>query len=177
MQDFYDLIARRESCRDFAAAPPEDEKLLRCLEAARLAPSACNSQPYAFVVVRESTLVKKTADAVRGGGMNRFAGDCPCFVVIVEEKANLSARFGAKLKDQDYTSVDIGIAALQMCLAAAEEGLSTCMLGWFDERRLKEALSIDAQKRVRLVVCVGYAKTDAIRAKTRKDISDLVTFR
>lgn len=177
MQSFFDLVSRRESCRDYADTPVEPEKLVRCLDAARLAPSACNSQPWSFIAVNGVPLALKIGPLLQGPGMNRFALACPAFIVIVEEKESMTARMGARLKGQDFTSLDIGIAAAHLCLAATAQGLSTCMVGWFDEPKLKALLSIPAEKRVRLVVCVGYARTDAIRAKKRKSLEEVAQVR
>lgn len=175
--DYFEAIQRRQSCRDFRAQPVERDKLIRCLQAAQIAPSACNSQPYSFIAVTQDDLAQKTAQCLQGAGMNKFVSTCGCFVIVVEEKANLSARVGAMRKQQDYTSVDIGIAAIQFCLAATAQSLSTCMLGWFDEGKLKALHGIDAGKRVRLVLCVGYARDEAVREKSRKPFDALVTLR
>lgn len=172
--DFFDMIDRRESCRAYTDTPVERDKLLRCLEAARLSPSACNSQPWSFTAVLERALALQVAPLLKGpGGMNGFAVDCPCFVIVTEEKENLSARFGMKAKEQDFTSLDIGIASAQFCLAATAQGLSTCMVGWFDEAKLKALLSLPEKKRVRLVICLGYAKTGAARPKKRKTMEEI----
>lgn len=177
MDTFFDLVARRESCREYADAPVEREKLVQCFDAARLAPSACNAQPYGMVCVQRQETASQVAQALKGpGGMNGFAADCGCFVVIHEAPTNLSARVGARRKDQDYTSVDIGIAAAQFCLAATALNLSTCIVGWFDELALKTLLDIPEKSRIRLVICVGYAKTDTVRSKKRKALDALVRF-
>ena len=176
-ENYFDLIARRESCRAYAPTPVEREKLLRCLEAARLAPSACNSQPWHFTAVTEPSLVKSLAPCTQGGAMNRFTSQAPAFVVVTEEQANLTARLGEKIKDQQYAQVDIGLATAHFCLAATAQGLSTCILGWFDEDKVRELLSIPKAKRVRLILCVGYAQTDEIRPKKRKALEDIAAFR
>lgn len=177
MDTFLDLVSQRESCRAYADTAAEHEKLTQCFEAARLAPSACNAQPYEMVCVQAPQSAAQVAKALKGpGGMNGFAADCGCFVVIHEAPTNLSARVGARRKDQDYTSVDIGIAAAHFCLAATDVGLSTCIVGWFDEPALKTLLGISEKSRIRLVVCIGYAKTDAARPKKRKALDAMVRF-
>lgn len=178
MSDFFELIARRESCRSYAGTPVEEEKLLRCLDAARLAPSACNGQPWSFLAVRTPTLAAQLAACTQSAGMNRFTSACPCFVVLVEEKDSLTARAGARLKKQDFVSLDLGLAAAQFCLAATAQGLSTCMLGWFDEDRVRALLDIPGDRRVRLIICLGYAaETGAPRPKNRKPLDAVVTLR
>lgn len=177
MTDFFTLIQQRESCRNYNGNPVEREKLAACLNAARLAPSACNSQPYHFTAVLEPGLVSRVAACTQSMGMNKFTSQCPAFVVVTEEKANLSARIGALVKSQEYASIDIGIATAHFCLAATEQGLSTCILGWFDEKTVKSVLNIPSKKRVRLVIAVGYAATGALREKKRKPLEELAEFR
>lgn len=175
MPDFFDVLRRRQSCRGYLPTPVEHEKLVRCMEAVRLSPSACNSQPYSLIAIEDPSLARQVAGAL--GGMNKFAAGCPCFVVIVEEEANLSARFGAQLKKQDYTSTDIGIACAHLTLAATAQGLSTCILGWFEEDAIKALLDIPRKKRVRLIVCMGYAQDETLREKDRKPLEALVEYR
>lgn len=178
MADYFDLIARRESCRDFDPERPiEKEQLVRCLEAARIAPSACNSQPWKYIVVTNPQLLAELKPCVQSMGMNKFVDDCPAMAVIIEEKANLAARTGGRHKDQDYASIDIGLSASQFCYAALEQGLSTCILGWFSEKRIKTLLNIDPDRRVRLLIALGYAKSDKLRTKKRKPLSEMSELR
>ena len=171
--DFQRLVLHRESCRAYdSARAVEDEKLRLVLEAARLAPSACNAQPYRFTVCR-GELAKEVARATTGMGMNRFALDAPILLVISEDDYNKTAALGAKLKGNDYRSIDIGIAASHLTLAASDLGLSTCILGWFDDRKIRELCALSHP--VRLVVTLGYAKEDkAPREKKRKEYSALI---
>ncbi len=174
MGDYFDLIVRRESCRDFnAARPVEKEKLTKCLEAARLAPSACNSQPWRFIAVTNADVLAKLRPAVQEFNMNRFVNDCPALVVVVEQDASLTEKVGARFGKQDFASIDIGLAASQFCHAATEQGLSTCILGWLNESRIRELLSLGRSRRVRLVIATGYAKTGALRAKKRKTLAEM----
>lgn len=176
MNDFFELIQRRESCRAFNGKPVDPEKLTACVNAARLAPSACNSQPYHFTVVAKPSLAKQVAACTQSMGMNKFTSQCPAFVVITEEKANLSSRIGGLVKSQEYAPIDIGIAASHLCLAATELGLSTCILGWFDEKSVKTLLGIPAKKRVRLIIAIGYALNNTLREKKRKPLEELAEF-
>lgn len=101
MDNFFDLIARRESCRNYDPQKRvETEKLIKCIEAARIAPSACNSQPWSFVVVNSPEVSPKVAKCVQGMGMNRFTDACPSFIVVIEEKANMTAKLGGALDMQ-----------------------------------------------------------------------------
>lgn len=175
--DYFSLISQRESCRNYDPnRPVSHQQLTRCLEAARIAPSACNSQPWSFVVVNQPELSAQVAECLQGLGMNKFSENCPAFIVVVEEKATLSARLGGMVKSQEYASIDIGIATAHLVLAATEQGLSTCIMGWFHEGKLKNLLPIPKEKRIRLVIGVGYAAKEGLRPKKRKSLEEIATF-
>jgi len=176
MEKFFDLINKRQSCRKYLDKPVEKEKLIKCIEAARVAPSACNSQPWHFVVVNNKELSPKVAMCLQDKIMNKFTTECPAFIIVVEESGNLTSRAGALMKQQDYRSVDIGIAAEHICLAATEQDLGTCILGWFNEKELKKLLNISKLKRIRLVIAIGYPENNKIRNKVRKEIDEIITF-
>jgi len=175
--DYFELISHRESCRDYdPARPVEKEKLMRMLEAARLAPSACNSQPWSFRAVSDPKLLPEMRVCAKALGMNRFADRVPAFIAVVEEPARLLARAGGAVFRQDFASIDIGLAVSQLVLAATAQGLSTCILGSFAEDRIRKLLAIPKERRVRLLVCVGYAAKDGVRQKTRKPMEQTETF-
>jgi len=151
----------------------EQEKLDAILESARLSPSACNGQPYHFTVCRGETAAA-VAKACSGMGMNKFAADAPVLIVVSEESYVASAAFGAKVKGNDYRSIDIGIATAYLTAEAAAQGLGTCILGWFDDQKIRDICGLD--KPVRLVITLGYAsESDKLRPKKRKEISQLVS--
>ena len=174
--DFFELIKTRESCRNYARRPVEKEKLLRCIEAAGIAPSACNSQPWNFVVVTNPEKAGETAKCLQGRGMNPFTDKAPAFIVVLEEKAKLSPRVSDVLDSQHFAPLDIGLSVMQLCLAATEQGLSTCIIGWFDEEKLKDLLDIGEEEKVRVVLSVGYAAEGKLRQKTRKPLSQIHRF-
>ena len=176
MEEFYNLISKRQSCRKYLDKPVEKEKLIKCIEAARIAPSACNSQPWHFVVVNNKELSSKVAICLQDKVMNKFTSECQSFIIVVEESGNLTSRAGALMKQQDYRSVDIGIATEHLCISATEQNLATCILGWFNEKELKKLLNINKLKRIRLVVAIGYPETNDIRNKIRKSIDEISTF-
>lgn len=172
--DYLEIARGRQSCRAYdPAREVEEEKIIACLEATRLAPSACNSQPYHLTLV-QGELAKKVGNTTRSMGMNTFTKDVPVFVVISEEAYNRTAAVGSKLKKQDYRSVDIGIAAAYLTSEAHTQGLGSCILGWFDNKALQSLLNLKGP--VRLVISLGYArKEDPLRIKKRKDMDQLVT--
>lgn len=176
MSDFFDLISKRQSCRNYLDKPVEKDKLVKCIQAARLAPSACNSQPWHFIVINNKELAAKIAMCTQDTIMNKFTSQCQSFIVVVEESGNLTSRAGALIKHQDYRAIDLGIATEHLCLAATEQDLGTCILGWFDEKELKKLLNISLLKRIRLVIAIGYPETNDIRKKVRKNIEEISTF-
>ena len=173
--NFLEIAQARQSCRAYdEGRPVESEKLMAILEAARLAPSACNGQPYHFTVCRGET-AKAVAAGVSGMGMNKFAAQAPVLIVVSEKPYVKSAALGARVKNNDYRSIDIGIAAAYLTAEATAQGLSTCILGWLDDKKIREACSLDQP--VRLVITLGYAREgDPLRPKKRKELSELVTY-
>lgn len=171
--NFTEIAKARQSCRAYdATREVEQEKLDAILEAGRLSPSACNGQPYRFTVCKGET-AKAVAACVTGMGMNKFAVDAPVMIVISEESYVPSAALGAKVKKNDYRSIDIGIAAAYVTAEATAQGLGTCILGWFDDEKLRAICDLD--KPVRLVITLGYAKEgDSLREKKRKPLEELV---
>ena len=172
--NFTEIASARQSCRNYDSEKAvEKEKLEAILESARLAPSACNGQPYHFTLCTGDT-AKKVARATQGMGMNRFASDAPVMLVISEMPYNKTAAIGAKLKGIDYRSIDIGIVSAYITAEATVQGLGTCILGWLDSPKIKEICALDGD--VHLVISIGYAKEgDPLRAKKRKELSELVT--
>jgi nitroreductase len=176
---FLSLVNKRQSVRKYTSQPVEADKLQRCLEAARLAPSASNSQPWKFVVATDPELVKKVARATIGplSTFNNFVPQAPVIVAIVIEKMRAITKMGAVIKDREFPLIDIGIAAEHFCLQAAEEGLGTCMLGWFSEKPVKELLKIPMDKRIGLLITLGYAPEDYnVRKKIRKSYEEMTSF-
>ena len=173
--NFIEIARARQSCRSYDEnRPVEQEKLDAILEPAQLSPSACNGQPYHFTVCRGNA-AREVAAATMGMGMNKFASQAPVCIVVSEEDYVKSAAVGAKLKKNDYRSIDIGIATAYLTAEAAAQGLSTCILGWLDDEKIRAICHLTHP--VRLVITLGYAKEgDKLRSKKRKELSELVTF-
>ena len=170
--NFNEIALTRYSCRSYDSARPiEEEKIQAILEAGRLAPSACNGQPYHFTVCRGET-AKAVAAATQGMGMNKFASQAPICIVISEMPYVKSAALGAKVKGNDYRSIDIGITTAYLTAEATAQGLATCILGWLDDKKIREICGLDQP--VRLVITLGYP-ADSNRPKKRKDLTELVT--
>ena len=171
--NFSEIANARQSCRAYDEnRPVEDEKLNAILEAARLAPSACNGQPYKLTVCRGET-AKEVAKATMGLGINKFSVQAPICIVVSEMPYVKSAAMGAKVKGNDYRSIDIGIATAYLTAEATCQGLSTCILGWLDSDKICAICDLDMP--VRLVITLGYAKDESVRPKKRKEITELVS--
>lgn len=169
--EFSELIRKRQSDRKYERRPVDRQLVEKCLEAARLAPSACNSQPWKFVVVDDDALLPQMGAAAAGMGMNGFAREVPVIVAVVLEKMNLTARIGSVIKDKEYSLLDVGIAVEHFCLQATELGLGTCIMGWFDEKKVKKLLGIKG-KRVPLLLSLGYPAGET-RTKSRKPLEKM----
>jgi nitroreductase len=170
-----DLVRARHSVRSYAPVSVEREKLERCLEAARLAPSASNAQPWRFVVVDDPAVRERVARETFGPlvSFNHFTLRAPVLVVCVAEERKAKARIGGFLMRRRYSGMDMGIAAEHFCLQAVEEGLGTCMLGWFDEKGVRRALGIPASKRIGVIIVVGYPAEESVRPRSRRPIDEV----
>jgi nitroreductase len=176
-QEILDLIKSRQSDRKYSDKPVEKEKIDRIIEAGRMAPSACNAQPWKFIVVDKTELLQKLAVAASAKllGMNSFVDQAPLQIIIVREKPNFSSKVGATLKNKDYSLIDIGIASENICLQAKAEGLGSCMIGWFDEKEVRKILNIPSSKRVELIITIGYSVSET-REKRRKPAEETVSY-
>ena len=174
--NFTDIANNRQSCRSYdPTRQVEQEKLDSVMNSARLAPSACNAQPYHLTVCTGET-AKAVAKATQGMGMNKFTADAPVMIVISEKPYNTTAAAGAKIKHNDYRSIDIGIVTAYITAEAAAQGLSTCILGWLDDKEIRKICSLSEP--VRLVISLGYAsESDKLREKKRKDLNELVSYK
>lgn len=153
-----DLIKQRKSVREFLDKPVEREKIEMCLEAARLAPSASNSQPWRFIVVDDKELKDKLCDAAFGGlyFINSFGKTAPVIVVVISEKSKFLARIGGMFRGLKFYLIDIGITCEHFVLEAEELGLGTCWIGWFNERGVKSVLNVPQGKKIDILIALGY---------------------
>ena len=172
--NFNDIANNRQSCRSYDKEKiVEQEKLDAIYEAARISPSACNGQPYHITVCTGDT-AKQVAKATMGMGLNSFAADAPVLLVISEMPYVKTAALGAKLKGNDYRSIDIGILAAYITAEATAQGLGSCILGWLDSDKIKKICGVQGD--IRLVITLGYAsENDKLRPKKRKELLELIT--
>lgn len=176
--DFMELARKRQSVRKYLGDAINRELLEECISAAGLAPSACNSQPWHFVIVDDPELKNAVAyntfDKIVK--LNHFTVQAPVIIAIVSERQTFTARIGNFVMKKRFTFFDIGIAAEHFCLAAAERGLGTCMLGWFKEKPIAKLLSVPKMRKVELLITVGRATSEKVRPKIRKSTDEIRTY-
>ncbi len=176
---FQELILNRQSVRKYIDKSIEKEKIMSCLEAARLAPSASNAQPWKFIVIDDFDLKEKVAKETYSlvAGFNKFVHQAPVIIAITLEKPTLVNRIGGRIKKKEWKLIDVGIAAEHLCLQATELGLGTCMLGWYNEKEIKELLNIPEKKSIALLISIGYFDKDyKLRKKIRKSMDEICSF-
>jgi len=173
--NFLELASMRQSCRAYAPTPVPRELIDSCLEAARLAPSACNAQPWSFIVVDRDPLRTDLARACSSGiySLNKFALHAPVLISVVTERSKYAARLGGLLRRVQYALIDIGIAGDHLTLRAAELGLGTCWLGWFNEKEAKTILGLPRSSRLDIIFTLGYPTDNRIRIKQRKSLDEI----
>jgi nitroreductase len=176
---FSELVQKRQSTRKFSDRPVPKEMIEKCLEASRLAPSACNSQPWSFIVVDEPELKNRLVHEAMGGiyKTNAFVINAPLLVVIVTEASSYIARLGGYLRHVKYNLIDIGIAGEHLALQAAELGLGTCWLGWFKENAVRRVLGLPRKTQIDVMIAMGFpAEGDPLRPKLRKPLAEIARF-
>ena len=172
---FLDLVRKRRSVRTYLQRPVPRQIIDRCIEAARWAPSACNSQPWSFIVVDDEKVKDTLAAKAFSGvyGINAFVREAPVIIAVVTERSAYAARLGSYFRGTRYNLIDIGIACEHLVLQAAEEGLGTCWLGWFNERAVKRVLGLARSAKVDILICLGYPKEEAPSEKRRKTLEEV----
>ena len=176
--DFLSLAKTRQSVRAYRDKQVEREKLERCIKAAAYAPSACNAQPWSFVIVDDPELKENVAKQTYGkiAAFNKFTAQSPVLIAIVVEKDNIIAKMGGIVKKKPYYYFDTGIACEHICLQAVEEGLGTCIIGWFNEQKIKELLDIPNAKEIALLLSIGYPADTEIKPKKRKEFAEIISY-
>ncbi|GHU57097.1 NAD(P)H nitroreductase [Clostridia bacterium] len=175
MSDFLELCELRQSCRKFADKSVEHEKLVKCVEAARLAPSACNSEPWSFVVVETPEIVSKVAKTGQPNGMNQYLSGAKAFIIVLEEHAVLMQPLRGMLDSQYFAKGDLGAATEHICLEAESLGLGSLIVGVYDRPALRELFDIPAEKQFGALIAIGYSE-DAPRKKQRKSLDEIVKY-
>lgn len=174
--EFKEILQKRISCRKYDGRPVEREKLVAILEAARLAPSAHNSQRWMFIAVDDPEKRAQVAQAImfEEYKINAFAPNVPAFIVLVKlSHAELPKYAEDYPKASRMWDCDIGIAAQQICLAATDLGLGSVIMGMLHEEELKRALDIPEELEVPLVIGLGYPQSAEVRLRPRKELAEI----
>lgn len=175
---FLDLVSKRQSIRSYLDKSVDREKIEKCLEAGRLAPSAVNAQPWQFIVIDDPTLKNQVAEKTFSKiiSFNRFSLQAPVLIIVLSDNSGFLNKIKKTIKNRQFNPIDIGIAVENICLQATEEGLGTCILGWFDEKGIRDLLDIPEDKKVELVITMGYPTSTEIRPKKRKKLAEIISY-
>ena len=177
--EFNEVVERRYSCRAYSDKKIKREDLEEIVRVATLAPSACNSQPWHFIIVDDEELIQEVAKATQKGGLgmiNRFTPSVSAFIAVVKEKPKFSEKLAKVMTSRDYTPYDIGLCTAGIVYKATDLGIGSCILGWYDEDKVKQALNIPEDRAVDLIVALGYEESDSIPARRRKDFSKVCSY-
>ncbi len=169
---FSELILKRESCRNYNGEAVDTELLLKCVDSARLSPSACNSQPWKYYIVNGGENAQKVRECVQPNGANKFTDKCPAFAIVTEQPATLKPFVAERVGNtQIWAENDIGLSVAHYCLQASDLGLGTCIIGMVEKEKLQEYFNIDGE--IRLVIATGYSADECPRNKTRKTLDEV----
>lgn len=176
VEKLLELIKKRTSCRNYRDIPVEDDKIRICLEASRLAPSACNKQPWRFLIVKESALREKICrKGLLPGIPMPWLAKAPVIVVLCAEKNLLAHKIAPLISGIPYHFIDIGIAGEHFVLAAEAQGLGTCWIGWFREKYIKKILKIPNPVQVLSMISMGYSADDIAKPGEKLKIEEIAS--
>ena len=172
---FLELVKRRQSIRQYSSQPVPRELIDKCLEAAQFAPSACNAQPWSFIIVDDEKVKNALTNKAFSGiySMNSFAKNASVIIVVIAEQSTYAAKLGGYFRGTQFNLIDIGIACEHLILQAAEQELGTCWLGWFNEKEVKKVLGLSKKKKVCLLISMGYPEAKFVREKKRKTLNEI----
>lgn len=163
--DFLELVRSRYSCRSYQPQSVEQEKLEYVMECVRLAPSACNKQPWRFRIVSSEEGRKGLCECYE----REWFRSAPLYIVA----SVLHDEEWVRGDGKHHGDIDVAIAVEHLCLAAAEQGLGTCWVCNFDVERCKRVLSLAANEEPMVLIPIGYP-ADKPKEKQRKDIKLVV---
>lgn len=175
---FQELVWNRRSVRRYLDKPVEREKILACLESARLAPSAANTQPWRFLVIDDPQVKKAFTEQAFSGiyGFSRFAARAPVLIVILARLDILANRLGKQIQDISFYLIDIGIAGEHFALQAQELGLGTCWIGWFNIRKTRKFFKIPRKYKIVSLMSLGYSEENPPPEKKRRPFEEIAWF-
>jgi nitroreductase len=175
---FQKLVEGRRSIRRYINRPVERDKILVCLEAARLAPSADNAQPWRFLVLDDMDLKLQFCDEVFSGiySVSKFAKQAPVLILILARLNIIAHKIGKQIQDIHFHLLDIGISGEHIVLQAEELGLGTCWIGWFNTRKARKVLKIPRDYKIISLISMGYYEQKPSKLKKRRELDEIVWF-
>lgn len=171
------VITQRRSIRKYADKPVEREKINACLEAARLAPSACNSQPWHYIVIDDPQVKQAFAQQAFSGvyAMTKWAAQAPVLVAVVSDRGNFTSRIGNFFRRTEFYLVDQGISGEHFVLRAQDLGLGTCWIGWLDADKAARFFHLPKGKKIEHLLAVGYP-AETPQPRPRQPLADMVSY-
>ncbi len=172
------LVRARRSVRRYLPQAVDRGLIRTCLEAARLAPSAHNVQPWRFLVVDDPSLKDELCAKAFSWpyAMSRFAVKAPVIVLVLARLDVVADRLGSRFQGTEYHLLDIGIAGEHFVLQAEELGLGTCWIGWFNKRKVRRVLRIPRKYRIVAMLSLGHVERKPSRVRPLKDFRDVAWF-
>lgn len=171
---FFELVKSRQSCRDFNDEKVDRNDILKALETARLSPSACNSQPWKIYLVTSEKKVKEVAKSLQDDGVNSFTDKAKAFIVLAEKDATLKERISKRLSSNFFIKYDIGELIAYITLSLKSVGLESCIIGWINQEKLRNAVPFSEDEVGNIVIAVGHSDI-AIREKSRRKLDEILT--
>lgn len=177
-QSLSNLVQSRRSIRRYQNKPVEREKIVQCIEAARLAPSAENVQPWRFIVLDDPEVLDQFSTHAFSGiySPTRFAAKAPVIIVILAKLDILANRIGKQIQGIHFYLLDIGMAGEHLVLQAQELGLGTCWIGWFNIKKVRKFLNIPRTYKIVSLISMGYPDAYQLRAQKRHQFEDIAWF-
>ncbi len=173
--NFEKLVMNRQSCRDFNDEPLEKQTIEKIVNLSLNAPSACNSQPWQIYVVTEERKRKEVASSVQDLFMNKFVDKAKAFIVVADTDAKLKVGASLKFDKNHFVKYDVGELIAYITLGAEALGVSSCIIGWVNQTKLKSAISIPEDQTANIVIALGYSSIPK-RPKTRKDKTEKIIY-
>ena len=175
---FIELVKKRKSTRKYSEEAVPRSVIDQCLEAARMAPSAVNSQPWSFIVVDDKETKNKIVEKSMSGiySSNAFVRNAPVIIVVITEVPSYTVRLGRFFRNVNYSLIDIGIACDHLTLQAEELGVGTCWLGWFSEKAVKKVLGLPKSTKIDVMISMGYPQKSYVKEKKRRTLDEIRRF-
>ncbi len=171
---FIELVQHRTSCRAYEPKSVPREHLELMLEAARLAPSACNKQPWRFVVIEEeATRMRLISDAFLSGIPMKWAMNAGAIIALGMEKSAITHKVAPKISGVDYPLLDLGIAGEHLVLQAEALGLGTCWIGWIKPKKIREIVQWPRSIEPVSLITVGWPASEERIHRPRMETSEI----